>query len=251
MNSINAEQIQKLHKEKVEKLKDIRNHIWIIILISGIILLISVFTPVSSYIQPGVQSHSWLWGFNYYDIEGFGSKFYFWFLNEPLYINLPNGIVDILIASTIFIGSIKLITIGNNIRMSRIGLKEQEVKLSKIGVLMVVAPILYVITRYIFRFLYSIFLGIEFNYVMWAGASNPGFAFIGPFIGGALVIISVIAIKKITPGEELITIGEFKKAITNTPVEAKIGQLNFCPECGQKLPSKESKFCIHCGFEIK
>jgi len=228
-------------------LKDIRNHIWVIILISGIILLISVFTPVSSYIQPGAQSHSWLWGFNYYDIEGLGSRVYFWFLNEPLHINLPNGLVDILIASIILIGSIKLITIGNNIRMSRISLKEQEVKLSKIGVLMVVAPILYVITRYIFAYFYYLFLGIEFNYVLWAGARNPGFAFIGPFIGGALVIISVIASKKITPGEEAITIGEFKK---DTPVEAKIGQLNFCPECGQKLSSKESKFCTHCGFEI-
>jgi hypothetical protein len=231
-------------------LKDIRNHIWVIILIGGIILLISVFTPVSSYIQPGAQSHSWLWGFNYYDFEGFGSKFYFWFLNEPLYINLPNGVVDILIASTIFIGSIKLITIGNNIRMSRIGLKEQEEKLGKIGALMIIAPIIYVASRYIFGNIYYISMGIDSVYVLWAGVSGPGFAFIGPFIGGALVIISVIASKKITPGKEPITIGESQKAITNTPVEAKIGQRNYCPECGKKISSKESKFCIYCGFDI-
>jgi hypothetical protein len=85
---------------------------------------------------------------------------------------------------------------------------------------------------------------------LWSGGSGPGFAFIGPFIGGALVIISVYASKKITPGGEPITIGESKKSINNTSVEPKIGRLNFCPECGKKLPSKEGKFCISCGFEI-
>ncbi len=250
MNSINTLQIQKLNKQKVKKLKDIRNHIWKIILISGIILLISVFTPVSSYIRPGAQSHVWLWGLNYFNIEGFGSEFSFWLLGEPLYINLSSRLVEIFIAIGITISSVKLITIGNDIRMSRIGLKEQEQKLGKIGALMIIAPIIYVASRYIFGNLYYLFLGIDSVYVLWSGGSGPGFAFIGPFIGGALVIISVYASKKITPGEELITIGESKKSINNTSVEAKIGRRNYCPECGKKITSKESKFCIYCGFEI-
>lgn len=231
-------------------MKDLRNFLWVGILLGGIILLISVFTPMSYYIQPGVQSYSWLWGFGYYNIEGISSEFYFWLIFEPFQINLANGIVGILLSSATLIGSIKLITMGNNIRMNRIGLKEQEVKLSKIGGLMVIVPIIYVITRYLIVNLYYLFLGIEISFVLWGGVSNPGFAFIGPFIGGALVIISVVASKKITPGEEPIKIGEFKKTITNTPVEAKIGRRNFCPECGKKLTDKESKFCIHCGFEI-
>ena len=183
-------------------MKDIRNHIWIIILISGIILLISVFTPVSSYIQPGTQSHSWLWGFHYFNSERIGSEFYFWLLAEPIYLNLSRYLVDIFIAIGVTISSVKLITIGNDIRMSRIGLKEQEVKLGKIGALMIIAPIIYVASRYIIMNLFYLSIGDDSVYVLWAGASGPGFAFIGPFIGGALVIISIIASKKITTGEE-------------------------------------------------
>lgn len=227
-------------------MKDIKNYIWAILLISGIILIISVITPVTSYIRPGAQSHSWLWGFGYTNFGGFD----FWLINEPFYINLPSGLINIAIALIITIGAVKFITIGNDLRLNRIGLKEQEKLLGKFGALVILAPIMYVASRYIIGNLYYLFLGIDSVYVLWSGGSGPGFAFIGPFIGGALVIISVYASKKVTLGEEPITIGVSKKSINSTPIEPKIGQRNFCPECGKKISSKESKFCIYCGFDI-
>lgn len=221
-------------------MKDIKNYIWVIILISGIVLLISVFTPVTYKIQPGYQSYTWLWGFRYYNIGGIDSSLYFWFLSESSYFNLPQGSIDIIIAVTIFIGALKLIITGYGFRTGINKIKYEERKLIRIGALMVIAPIIYVISKIIFGNLTLLFLGAEGFYVLWvgAGASNPGFAFFGPFIGGALVFISVIAIKKI-------------RSTPKTPVVAKIGRLNFCPECGKKILSKENKFCNHCGFEMK
>ncbi|MHA1985578.1 MAG: hypothetical protein ACW98D_02965 [Promethearchaeota archaeon] len=183
-------------------MKDIRSHIWKIIIISGIIVLISVITPVSSYIQPGRVTHSWLWGIHYINSERIGTEFYFWPLNGPFYLNLSRLLVEIIIALVVTISSVKLIIVGNDVRRSRKDLKEQEEKLGKIGALMIIAPIIYLASTLIIGNLFRLSIGDDPVYVLWAGASGPGFAFIGPFIGGALVIISIISSKKITPGEE-------------------------------------------------
>ena len=80
---------------------------------------------------------------------------------------------------------------------------------------------------------------------------SPGFALIASFIGGALAIISGVVSKMIKPREEPIRNGELKKFITKLPVESIVGQVNYCPECGQELLYKKGKFCVKCGFEIR
>lgn len=216
---------------------EIKNYIWIAILFGGILTLLSIFTPVSYF----THLYEWMWGFGYHDSGDSGSHFYFWLLNEPSQINIPWWLLDFLTALIIFICSLVLIIMGSRIWIGSINTEDKEKKLVIIGILLIIAPIIYVIDYYIFENIYYDYFGIVGDFKLWTGGdSYPGFAFIGPFIGGALVIISVIASKKIKPRE----------VITKTSMIAKRSQLNYCPECGQKLLSKEGKFCTSCRFEI-
>lgn len=208
------------------KVKDIKEHIWVIILISGIILLISFFTPVSSYIQPGVVSFGWMWGLSYYNFEGFGNGLDFWYMGDPLYLTIPSTLISFLISIIVVIGSLALIIMGNRVRLGRINIKDKENKLVKLGALMIIAPVIYVITPYIFGLLYYDYYGFGV-FELWAGANNPGFAFIGPFIGGALALISGIVSKNKIPREEDTLAQEKGDIITKTQSQPMTLQINY------------------------
>jgi len=73
---------------------------------------------------------------------------------------------------------------------------------------------------------------------------------IAPFIGAALAIIGAIAIRTIEPREDVILVEEKRDFVIKKPIEPINSQVRYCPECGQKLLYKESKFCINCGFKF-
>ncbi len=240
-------------------MREIKKYIWIVILVGGILTLVSIFTPVSIFIQYGKQSYNWLWGFGYYDYGSYESGFFFWLLDEPIQINLPWWLLDFLTALIIFICSLALIIMGNRVRISKTNIKDKQNKLVKIGVLMIIAPIIYVIGWYIFGNIYYDYFGIASDVKLWTGGVNPGFAFIGPFIGGSLALISGIVSKTKISREVPTRIAETKGFITKTGAALAtataalpiISQISFCPECGQKVFQKGGKFCANCGFDFR
>ena len=87
-------------------------------------------------------------------------------------------------------------------------------------------------------------------------------AVIAPFIGGGLAILGFIVSKATREGEAEITpISKDAppESKETPPVEKEISPevstsdeaIRFCPECGQKIPSSDDKFCLGCGFELK
>ena len=197
-------------------MKDIKEYIWAIILISGIMLIISIFTPISQYIQPGSVSFRWLWGLSYYNFEGFGSELNFWLFSNTHFIAILWDIIDLLLSLIIFIGSLVLIIIGSRLRLRGVNIKDKENKLVKIGILMILVPLIYVITSYILGNIYYDYMDFGGTYELWPGARTPGFAFIGPFIGGALILISGIVSKTKISREEVTFTQEKGDIITKT-----------------------------------
>lgn len=205
----------------MRKIKDIKKYIWIILLISGIILIISVFTPVSFSISPlsGSEYYVWMWGLSYFNSEFSGIIFSFILLSDPLLIMIPMVLLNIIISLVVLVTSIILIVIGNRIRTGRIIIKDKENHIIKIGVIMIMAPIIYVIVTIIFGNMYYDYFGIIGDFKLWEGSSNPGFAFFGPFIGGTLAISVAVASKKMIPVKLVNFAQEKKDIITSTPIQ--------------------------------
>ena len=233
-------------------------YIWAIALTAGILTLISFFTPALYIDTLQVEEHFWMWGLHYGSIPGYGSDTSLIPLEEPSKYMVPIFLSGIIPAILIFFSSIVLIAMANSIRTGRKDLKIAENKLIGWGFTLIVASVIYIIGI-------DITMKDLFEYILYDpwdpyyaipdvwDIYEPGFAIIGPFIGAALAIIAGVASKTIKPREEPIRIAEIKDFITKTaPAPAPtIGQINFCPECGQKLIQKGSKFCVNCGFELK
>lgn len=205
-------------------MREFKNYIWVIILISGILLLISVFTPISYYIQPSYEGYNWMWGLSYYNIEGYGTIFNFSFIDDPIYLTLPWSLINIIISVIIFITSLILIIMGNKIRTEKTNIKDKEKKLVTIGVLMILLPVIYVINSYIFGNLYYDYHDFSYEYELWGG-SNIGFAFIAPFIGGALALISGIYSKTKISREDVVFTQEKGEVITKSPSQPMTPQM--------------------------
>jgi len=235
---------------------DYRNYIWGLPIIGGVLVLISFFTPAAFANSFGIQEHYWMWGLSYQSIPGYMSRLIFIPLQEPSQFMLPVFLIGIIPAILIFICSIKFVASGNAVRRGRRSIKNLENLWIGLGIMLILAAIIYMIgiditiTNYL-KYQLEQFYGFIPQIPSFWSVYSPGFALIASFIGGALAIISGVVSKMIKPREEPIRNGELKKFITKLPVESIEGQVNYCPECGQELLYKKGKFCVKCGFEIR
>ncbi len=224
--------------------RDIKNYIWVVILIGGILSLISIFTPVSNYIQSVYETYSWMWGLSYFT-TGIDSGIMFSAFNDPIYYNLPIFLSGVIPTIMILLISIKLIIKANHIRDGRTQIKDIEQKLIRSGVMLILAPIIYLIATTTLVNIINLIRGYSSFFVLFS-TTSPGFAFVSPFIGGALALIGGIVSKYKIAREEVIIPQEKRDIITKTPVQtvkySTIPQLRTNPYQTTNISRKTNPF---------
>jgi hypothetical protein len=155
-----------------------QNYVWVLILIGGILVLISVFTPIIHHpfsVYPwDLEYYYWMWGLFYQN----GMGFHFDAFLAPIHVRISIYMIRLIPTILILLSSILLIIMANRLKVGRINIKDVEKKLIGCGVLIILAPIIFVVSYSLFG-PYTIFI----TYTEY-----PGFAFIAPFIGGALAL---------------------------------------------------------------
>jgi hypothetical protein len=178
----------------VRKIKEFRNYLWVLILIGGILVLISIFTPVIHHpfsVPPfGLEYYYWMWGLFYQN--GYG--FFFDAGLAPIHRLIPHYIIRLIPTILILLSSILLIIMANRLRLGSRHIKSVENKLIIYGLILILAPIIFIVSYNLFSESYDIFI----TYIEY-----PGFAFIAPFIGGALaIVVGISSIYKISEEEK-------------------------------------------------
>ena len=157
----------------------------IILLSSGVLGLISVFTPVIFHVSPNYLYQFWSWGFTLF----FG-------LNSTEVGVSNNTEVEFLIPA-LFSMFLILLSTSLILKSSIKGLREDEfnIRTSFIGgIMMIATPLLLLV---IWHFIYTIGRGYP---IFWGsyGTENyywPSFSFLLQFLAGAFTLISILMIK--------------------------------------------------------
>ncbi len=245
----------------MNKIADIKDYIWTIPLIGGILLLISFFTPSAYATQMGISEYQWMWGLFHVDIYGYSPETDFFFNEEPIKYMIPIFLSGIFSAIIILITSIMLITSANSIRKGRKNSKEFENMWLGMGILIFIAAIIYMIgihitTRNYLKWVISQLPSDGYIISDYWDVYEPGFGIIAPFLTGVLAIVGGIISKyvskrKIIPiKEKVIPIKEKAIPTVEPSITKKLQVFNYCPECGQRITYKQSKYCPSCGFEF-
>ncbi|MBY8987972.1 MAG: hypothetical protein KGD61_05920 [Candidatus Lokiarchaeota archaeon] len=157
----------------------------VILLLSGVIGLISVFTPVIFHVSPNYLYQFWSWGLTLF----FG-------LSSTEVGVTYNTEVEFLIPA---ISSMFLILLSSSLilKSSIKGLREDEfnIKFSLIGgVMMITIPLLLMI---IWHFIYTIGRGYPIFWGSFGGENYfwPSFSFLLQFLAGSFTILSSLMIK--------------------------------------------------------
>ncbi|MFX1278808.1 MAG: zinc ribbon domain-containing protein [Promethearchaeota archaeon] len=234
-------------------IKEPKDYIWILPFIGGILILISIFTPAYYASIYSVTEYYWMWGLDYYSVSGYGSQTTFIPFEEPYLYTIPMFLAGLIPLLLILAGSLALIISANAVRTSRADIKHRENLWIAMGIILIVAPIIFIVGIDITTINYLEYLmgPAPSGYNLW-DVYDPGFAVIAPFIGAALSIAGSIASKVIKQREAPI----FKKqieggVITKTPIGQTSKKINFCSECGHQLLYDGSRFCTNCGKELK
>jgi hypothetical protein len=241
---------------------DIKNYIWVIPLIAGILLLISWFTPSAYVSEMGIEEYYWMWGLAHASMAGYGSNTLFFPSEEPSKYMIPIFLSGIFSAIIILISSIILIISANIIRVGRKNAKNFENLWIGIGITLFIMTIIYVIAvditivNYIENYVIPELIDEgaippgEYDVGSFWDTYDPGFAVIAPFLSFVLIIASVIASKYVSKREREIPIIEKSIPGTEPVITEENKTLRYCPECGQKVMYEGSKFCPNCGYEL-
>ncbi|MFX1278807.1 MAG: hypothetical protein ACFFA3_05270 [Promethearchaeota archaeon] len=197
-----------------------------------------------------------MWGLFNYIIPGYDSHISFLPAEEPHLYTIPMFLVGLIPLILIFFGSLALILSANAVRAGRAELKNREKLWIIIGIILVIASIIFIIGINItwINLLESQLGPLPPDYTIW-NLYNPGFAVIAPFIGAALSILGSIVSKFIRQRGVIIHTPIFKKqiqrgVITKTPIGQISKKINFCPDCGHQLLYNRSNFCTNCGKSL-
>ena len=170
----------------------VKSFIWILPLIGGLLTLITIFTPAAYYFEGNGRLIFWMWG--WYDrigIWSFGlSK---GFISDPLILNIGTiCTVLIIVGASIFIvNSISAAFIfrkGN--RFTKIVLWVWFL----CGILLIIAPIFWMVMVQIFPPFSSIPVGSDPPLNFWS-VFFPAWAVIAPILTGALSCGTIILFK--------------------------------------------------------
>ena len=223
---------------------EIKDYIWTLPLIGGILALGAFFAP-AAYLEENLDYiYIWIWAllsYQYYDswLDEFDRGVVF--SDNPDILN-PSIICSVIIFLCI------MVLIGTSFYYRK------RMKNSKVNPIVWVGASLCILGSTI-----GWMVAIE---IAMSSASlpsfwnifNPGFGVIGMFIGSILPIIGYgvarVSIKQkrepIQPAQEGMIIAKVP-AVTTTP---QTGKIQFCSECGSKLSKENQKFCMDCGTAI-
>ncbi len=157
------------------KISDIKEKIWTIPVISGILTLISLLFPSAystietPFVKIKINSYLWIWGFGY-SIKGFG-----WIEKEDFFV------LSLLISFCILITACSLIGISRQFGKKKLSVSITQLFWIGIGILQIFLVIFWIISFEL------IFPGI------WA-VYNFGFGIIGIFISAIISIFSGVII---------------------------------------------------------
>jgi uncharacterized paraquat-inducible protein A len=216
-------------------------------------MLISIFTPAYSATLYPVEEYYWMWGLSYTSVAGYDSRTVFIAAEEPSQYLMPVFLVGFIPFLLILICSLVLVISGNGVRTGRSDIEHRENLWIIMGIIMIVAPIIFIIGIDITTLNYIEYMigPIPPGYNFWS-VYDPGFAVIAPFIGAVLSIAGSIASKKIQPREVPIFARQTQGGIiTKTPIGQISHKIKFCSECGHQLLYDGASFCPHCGKAIK
>ncbi|MFX1375630.1 MAG: zinc ribbon domain-containing protein [Promethearchaeota archaeon] len=227
---------------------EVKDYIWICPFIGSIIAVIGLFTPAAA-LSLGVQTHLY-WMHGFYLIVGGGSHSSGFYTGIPAVLGIGISCTIILTVCTIIMFISSLTHRGKKTPSSWLAL----------GILFIIGTIVFIAGVESASRMYGL---INYGYPIsfWQNRT-PSFAVIAPFIAGALAILGFIIGRTAREGEvEIIPVSkdlipESKELPRvdeeiSPPVSASIEEIHFCPECGQKIASSDSKFCPSCGFEFR
>ncbi len=231
---------------------EIKEYIWIIPLIGGIIAIITLLAPAASMniSIPGssIRADLWLWGlYNYNFME--------------LLVGSDFIMLEVSLITTVIIALGGILLIG-----SSIGLKKNLRNIRNFsiiaGMLVLVAEILWVIivpTGFPMEQYWGI-VPPGFTLTFWSFGSGGisislhtiGFGVIGGIISAVIAFVGAGAAHYYSKEREVIIPGEKEVfPTTKEPTASETPKLKFCPECGIEIKNPDHKFCKKCGFKLK
>jgi len=238
---------------------DIKKYVWVIPVITGIIAIISLLTPVASANFIGAASANlWIWDLYEFNIIGVyvGTDF----------ISVPMVMIPSLIAtSLVAIGAVGSLATGIILRKNG-ELRKYIIPSALMGILFIVGELVWIILvplNFPVETYFGFIIGslppgysITFWNINFMGVTVPlhsiGFGFIGGFLASGLAFGGAIAARYYSKEREVII--PDKKEITPPTKEltsSKTPELKFCPECGAEIEDPDIIFCGKCGFEFK
>ena len=180
-----------------------KDYIWTIPLIAGILLLISWFTPAAYYKGIESEEYFWMWGLWYTDSITSRSNTGFFLLEEPAKYMIPIFLSGIFSAIIILIGSIVLIISANSIRTGRKTTRDFASTWFGMSIIIFVAAIIYIIgiditLTNLAEWVMTLLPPDSYSVPDFWDFYNPGFALIAPFLSGTLVIVGIAVSKYIS-----------------------------------------------------
>lgn len=224
---------------------EIKDYIWTVPLIGGIIALGAFFAPAAYVEEYNDYLYLWMWALLSY-------QFYdpYWGTDKGVvFTDNPDILIPSIVCSVIIFLCI-LALIGSSL------LYRKRMRNGKVNPIVWLGASICILG-------FTIAWIIIIEVVMSSGLPsfwsymNPGFGVIGMFIGSILSIIGY-GVAKISmkqkrepiqlPSEGMPII--VKQESTTPTTSIPIGKTKFCPECGTKLSKENQKFCMDCGTEI-
>ena len=239
---------------------DVKKYVWVVPIIVGILVIVTLLTPVGSVNIPSpfgdLTANLWMWDLYVYDFSATMGPAGTEFVTEPM-VMIPSLISTSLIAVG-GVGSLASGIILKNNDETRKGI----IPSALMGILFIVGA-----------FLWLILVPANFPMEKYFGPTPPGgsltfwnisgfgitmnlhsvgFGLIGTFIAAGLAFGSAGAAYYYSKEREVI-VPEKKETAppTKEPTASETPELKFCPECGAEIEDLEIKFCGKCGFEFK
>ena len=224
--------------------KETRDNIWLIPLIAGILVLLAILTPTAYFSYMGVTWNWWMWNFTMIDVTGY----------ESVSLFISDGdiiIVSIITTCAILLSVVNLLILANTTQKRGLNTKDFELMSIISAVLSIGIMLYYMIAMDIALFDGVTIDGTPFSegYRFWE-LFNPSFGIILPFISATLSFFGAGVFRYYSSRKEDIVPPQTDTVKEFVPVYKKTGTLNYCPECGEKLPRADANFCVKCGYKF-
>lgn len=224
----------------------IKDYIWTLPLIGGILALGALFAPAEYAEEYENYFYIWMWAllsYQYYD------SFWDEFDRGVVFSDNPDILVPSIICSVIIFLSI-LVLIGSSFYYRK------RMKNSKVNPIVWLGASLCILGSTIGWIVAIENVMSSPSLPSFWSFFNPGFGVIGMFLGSILSIVGYggarVSVKQrretIQPLQEGMVIAGDR--IPTASTTHQIEKIKFCPECGSKLSKENQKFCMDCGTAI-